>query len=111
MEVLKSCERFASERPAVDLHRLVRPWVPLRGSYVLGCGPRRWLLVRDVDHTAPLPVGVHAPDCNSSKMRRDRRAVRTWHGEVVSAADVGELAVGREYRLFRYPVDFETRRL
>ncbi len=44
-------------------------------------------------------------------MQRHRRAVRSRHGELVRPAHIGELAIGREDRLPRNPMDFESRRI
>src|SRR6266852_4189920 len=63
----------------------------------------------DVYPTAQMPIGINAPDRYSSKMQRHRRAVWTWNGEFVSATHAGQLVIGREYRLFRHPVNFESR--
>src|SRR5882724_2771413 len=44
------------------LHRLVGPWLRLRGSHVLGFRRWRWLFVRYVYDAPPLSIGVKAPE-------------------------------------------------
>jgi len=82
------------------LQRLVRPWLPLRGSHVLGFRRWRWLLVRNIHYATPLPVGVEPPDRDPSQVQPHRRAVRTGHRHlVVRPGRVRQLAIGRERHL------------
>ena len=52
---------FLSTTASGWLHRLVRPWLPLKGSHVLGFRRWRWLLVRYIYNAPPLPIGIKAP--------------------------------------------------
>src|SRR5204863_8729954 len=88
-------------------------WLTRRTDRPLGLlrdGSSWWLLIRYVHYAPPLPVGVQTPDRYSSKMNRHWRTVRSGHSQFVLATHVGQLAVRREHRFFRHPVDFKSRR-
>ena len=64
----------------------------------------------NVHYAAPHAIRIATPDRHATRMDRHERSAGAGHSHLVNARHVGHVAVRREHRLLRHPVDLKARR-